>query len=85
MKTITLTNTASLVRTIIRWDIGMTRKCVSTTSAVRTVQGKVVTALLRMMIFPPRAKKEAIEEDAVMKDQELNWCIYWKQIRRHRF
>ena len=52
VKTITLTNTASLVRTIIRWDIGMTRKCVSTTSAVRTVQGKVVTALLRMMIFP---------------------------------
>ena len=35
--------------------------------------------------IPPRAKKEAIEEDAVMKDQELNWCIYWKQIRRHRF
>ena len=33
----------------------------------------------------PRAKKEAIEEDAVMKDQELNWCIYWKQIGRHRF
>ena len=85
MKTITLTNTASLVRTIIRWDIGMTRKCVSTTSAVRTVQGKVVTALLRMMIFPPRARKEAIEEDAVMKDQELQWCIHWKQIKRHRF
>ena len=33
----------------------------------------------------PRAKKEAIEEDAVMKDQELNWCIYWRQIKRHRF
>ena len=25
------------------------------------------------------------EEDAVMKDQELKWCIYWKQIKRHRF
>lgn len=85
MKTITQTNTASLVRTIIRWDIGMTRKCVSTTSAVRTVQGKVVTALLRMMILPPKAKKEAMKEDAVIRDQELQWCIHWKQIKRHRF
>ena len=33
----------------------------------------------------PRSKQEAIEEDAVMKDQELNWCIYWKQIKLHRF
>ena len=33
----------------------------------------------------PRAKKEAIKEDAVMKDQELQWCIHWKQIKRHRF
>ena len=60
VKIITLTNTASLVKTIIRWDIGMTRKCVSTTSAVRTVQGKVEAAHLRMMISLPEQRRSSI-------------------------
>ena len=51
--------TVTLVRTITLAGIGMTRKCVSTTSAVRTAQGKVVTALLRrMVIFPPEQRRK---------------------------
>ena len=33
----------------------------------------------------PGAKKKAMKEDAVMVEQELQWCIHWKQIKRHRF
>ena len=32
-----------------------------------------------------RAKRKAVKEDAVVAEQELKWCIHWKQIRRHRF
>ena len=35
--------------------------------------------------MPPGARKEAMREDAVVRDQEPQWCIYWKQIKRHRF
>ena len=33
----------------------------------------------------PRAKRKAMKEDAVIKEQELKWCIHWKQIKRRRF
>lgn len=33
----------------------------------------------------PGAKKEAMKEDAVIRNQDLQWCIYWKQIKRRRF
>ena len=33
----------------------------------------------------PGARKEAMKEDAVIRDKDLQWCIYWKQIKRHRF
>lgn len=32
-----------------------------------------------------RVKRKAMKEDAVMVEQQLKWCIYWKQIKRHRF
>lgn len=35
--------------------------------------------------MPPGVKKEAMREDAVVRDQEPQWCIYWKQIKRRRF
>ena len=35
--------------------------------------------------MPPGARKEAMREDAVVRDKEPQWCIYWKQIKRHRF
>lgn len=33
----------------------------------------------------PRAKKNAMKEDAVVVEQELQWCIHWKQKRGYRF
>ena len=33
----------------------------------------------------PRAKRKAVKEDAVVAEQKLKWCIYWKQIKRRRF
>lgn len=33
----------------------------------------------------PKSKRKAMKEDAVIKNQELQWCIHWKQIKRRRF
>lgn len=33
----------------------------------------------------PKAKKKAMKEDAIIKEQQLEWCINWKQKRGTRF
>ena len=33
----------------------------------------------------PKRKRKAMKEDAVIRDQEPQGCIHWKQIKRRRF
>lgn len=33
----------------------------------------------------PRAKKKSMKEDAVIKEQRLEWCINWKKRKGIRF